>query len=123
MNEYEDLMSRRFAFVNVWRNIADYPIMDTPLAVMNAQTLDYTTDIITLDFQYVDQTMETYMAAYSPRQEWVYYPAMIKEEALLLKTYDSQGAAWKDDPNYPPYHRDEDLFQQLLHYIQHFSIH
>lgn len=105
-DEYEDLSKRRWAFINVWRNLADYPIVDTPLAMVDAKTFDKN-DLLTLDFRYVDATIETYIAAHNPKHRWIYFPNMTKHEAILLKTYDSQGALFQDEHNYPPYHKDE----------------
>lgn len=103
--EYSELKNRRFAFINLWRNIADYPVYDTPLAMVDAATTT-PNDIVTVEFRYIDVTIETYLGGYNPNHRWVYYPQLTKNEGVLLKTYDSQGAIW-NDPNYPPYHKDK----------------
>lgn len=37
--EVEELLKKRFIYLNVWRNIADTPIVDTPLAVCDGRTM------------------------------------------------------------------------------------
>jgi hypothetical protein len=38
-SEVDDLLSKRFIYMNIWRNIADTPIMDTPLAVCDGASV------------------------------------------------------------------------------------
>mmetsp|Transcript_20462 Transcript_20462/g.22230 ORF Transcript_20462/g.22230 Transcript_20462/m.22230 type:complete len:322 (-) Transcript_20462:140-1105(-) len=103
--EYASLKNRRYAIINLWRNIADYPVYDTPLAMVDAATTE-PNDIVTVEFRYVDCTIETYLAGHNPNHRWVYYPLLQKNEGILLKTFDSQGAIWNDS-TYEPYHKDE----------------
>lgn len=103
--EYDDLKKRRFAIINVWRNIAEYPVYDTPFAMIDSTTVT-ADDIVTVEFRYVDVTIETYLAGHNPNHRWVYYPLLQSNEAILLKTYDSQGSLWQD-PEYSPYHSNE----------------
>lgn len=42
------------------------------------------------DLIYPDRTGEIYYAAHSPRHRWRYYPLMGREEALLIKGFDSR---------------------------------
>lgn len=63
-------------------------------------------DIATVEFRYVDVTIETYVAGYNPNHRWIYYPLIQKNEGILLKTYDSQGSLW-NDPDYEPFHKNE----------------
>ena len=41
--------------------------------------------------------METYVGGYSPDHRWYYFPRMTRDEAFLLKTFDSQGEMFKDE--------------------------
>ena len=46
------------------------------------------------------------MGGYSPNHRWYYFPRMTRDEAFLLKTYDSQGEMFKETQA-PEYHPDE----------------
>jgi hypothetical protein len=85
--EADDLLSRRFAIVNVWRPIRG-PLFDAPLAVCDAASLA-SGDLVGQDLIYRDRTGEIYGLTYNPAHRWYYAPAMRADEALLLKCYDS----------------------------------
>jgi len=89
-DEYEELLGRRWALVNVWRNIADTPVEDVPLALCNASTIDLD-QLVTFEIRYKDRVGENYFAQHRPHNEWVYFPRMVKEEALVLKVWDTHG--------------------------------
>jgi hypothetical protein len=107
-DEAEALLKHRFAEINVWRPIRG-PVEETPLAVCDAQSMTLA-DFITTDLKYRDRTGEVYSVAYSPTHRWYYFPRMQRNEALLLKCYDSaeDGRArftahtGFDDPTSPP---------------------
>jgi hypothetical protein len=80
-------LQRRFAIVNFWRPVAG-PVLQTPLAVCDARTID-PADLITSDLVYPDWTGETYAIAFNPRHRWYWYPRQTPSEATLLKIYDS----------------------------------
>ena len=103
--ELEELKGRRFVIINVWRNISTEPIYDAPLAMVDAQTFTKD-DIVTVEFRYTDCTIETQLGGNNESHKWVYYPRMERDEAILLKTFDSQGAMWKDQ-DYEYYHQNE----------------
>jgi hypothetical protein len=86
-DEAEDLLSRRFAIVNVWRPIRG-PLFDAPLAVCDATSLA-DGDLVGQDLIYRDRTGEIYGLTYNPAHRWYYAPAMQADEALLLKCFDS----------------------------------
>lgn len=86
----QELRHRRFAIVNFWRNLADEPLVDMPLCFCD-ETTNTSEDYVAVEFRYTDRTIETYLAGYHPRQRWYYYPQLVKEEGILLKTFDSQG--------------------------------
>ncbi|KAL7464982.1 hypothetical protein ACHAXS_005311 [Conticribra weissflogii] len=85
---------RRFAFVNVWRNIdAENPVMDAPLACVDART-SRVENLRVFKIHYVDRVGENYFvcpAKESGAQEWYFFPKMTMNESLLLKQWDSKG--------------------------------
>jgi hypothetical protein len=86
-DEAEDLLRRRFAFINVWRPIRG-PLHDAPLAVCDAGSVAQR-DFVATDLIYRDRTGEIYGVSYNPGHRWFYASAMERHEALLLKCYDS----------------------------------
>lgn len=86
--EADDLLTRRFAIVNVWRPIRG-PLYDAPLAVCDAKSVA-DGDLVGQDLIYRDRTGEIYGLTYNPAHRWYYAPAMRADEALLLKCFDSQ---------------------------------
>lgn len=77
-----------FVQVNAWRPIRG-PVRRSPLAVLDAATLD-PADLIATDMVYPDRTGEIYHLAFNPAQRWLYFPAMERDEVLLIKGYDSR---------------------------------
>lgn len=82
--------SGRFAIINVWRNIADEPVATHPMALCDAQTV-HPEDLVVFEIHYQDRIGENYFSKYSPRHQWYYYPQMTRDEALLIKQWDSAG--------------------------------
>lgn len=78
----------RYSIVNVWRSIK-VPVLDTPLAVCDARTLDVA-DLVSAEVRYPRRTGEIYLAHHAPRHRWYYFSAMDLHEALVFKQYDSQ---------------------------------
>ena len=85
--EAEDLLTRRFAVVNVWKPISG-PVRGTPLAVCSADSIA-AGDLIPLDLIYRERTGEIYAFLHNPDHRWFYVPEMRVDEAMLLKCYDS----------------------------------
>nr|WP_294567007.1 CmcJ/NvfI family oxidoreductase [uncultured Rhodopila sp.] len=85
--EADDLLTRRFAIVNVWRPIRG-PLYDAPLAVCDAGSVA-DGDLVGQHLIYRDRTGEIYGLTYNPAHRWYYAPAMRADEALLLKCFDS----------------------------------
>lgn len=83
----EALLQGRFGIVNVWRAIAN-PIQESPLAVSDARSIA-PTDWVASDLVYPDRVGETYGVTYNPAHEWVYFPLMHRDQALLIKCFDS----------------------------------
>ena len=87
--EADSLLQHRFSIVNVWRPIAE-PVQSSPLAVCDAQTIA-STDLVARDLVYRDRIGETYAITYNPAHQWFYFPQMKRDEALLIKCFDSAG--------------------------------
>jgi len=81
---------RRFALINVWRNIDPTPVMRDPLALCNGQSVA-TEDLVVFEIHYSDRIGENYFAKYSPRHEWWYFPRLTRDEAVLIKQWDAAG--------------------------------
>ena len=82
---------RRFAFVNVWRNMDEHvPVQQFPLACASAMA-DDARNLLTFQIIYKDRIGENYFARFSHRHQWNYFPQMSHDEALLIKQWDSHG--------------------------------
>jgi hypothetical protein len=106
-DEAEDLLSRRFAIIQVWRAI-NQPIKRNPLAIADARSVTME-DFLLSERRYPNRVGQTYRLKYNPNHRWVYFPEMRRDEALVFKVYDSEkdGRARFtphtsfDDPNSP----------------------
>jgi hypothetical protein len=88
LDEAEELLSRRFAIIQVWRAIAQ-PIEKNPLALADAKSVTVE-DFLLSERRYPDRVGQTYRLKYNPSHRWFYFPAMRRDEALVFKVYDSQ---------------------------------
>ncbi len=79
--------AHRYALVNVWRSIAG-PVETTPLAIADARSVR-PESLIATDLVYPDRVGEIYYVAYDPNLRWHYFSSMARDEALLLKVFDS----------------------------------
>jgi hypothetical protein len=86
--EADRLLRNRFAEINVWRAIRG-PIESSPLALCDARSLG-ATDIVPTDLVYRERVGETLGFLYNPEHRWYYFPQMQRNEAILLKCYDSK---------------------------------
>jgi hypothetical protein len=86
--EAEALLSKRFAFINVWRPIG-HRAEDWPLALADARSVA-PADLVATDIVYPDRRGEIYNLTYSPQHRWWYVPDVALDEALLIKCYDSR---------------------------------
>ena len=80
----------RFAIVNVWRNIAREPVATRPLALCDAASVR-PDELVVFEIHYRDRVGENYFAKHDPRHRWVFWSAMTRDEALLIKQWDSAG--------------------------------
>jgi hypothetical protein len=86
-DEAGELLNHRYAIINVWRPIRG-PVKESPLAVCDARSMELK-DFLPSDLLYRDRTGEVYSISFSPNHRWYYIPQMERDEALLLKCYDS----------------------------------
>ncbi len=80
----------RFAIINVWRNIAREPVATRPLALCDAASVR-PEELVVFEIHYGDRVGENYFARHDPRHRWVYWSALTRDEALLIKQWDSAG--------------------------------
>lgn len=93
--EKEDILSRDFCIVNVWRNIKNEPVQTKPLAVLDPSTIDRQ-DFITYEMQFAERKGENYAMRFNPQHQWYFYPFMEKDECLVFKTWEIR----EDRPRY-----------------------
>jgi hypothetical protein len=86
--EAEERLQHRFAEINVWRPIRG-PIESSPLALCDALSIE-PKDFVPADFVYRDKVGEVYRFTYNPKHRWFYFPRLERNEAILLKCYDSK---------------------------------
>lgn len=84
--EAPSLLTRRTAFINVWKPLNK--VEENPLAMCDA-TSSEPQDFFKLYLRYRDRTGENYVLRHWERHKWWYFPDMLPEQCILLKTYDS----------------------------------
>jgi hypothetical protein len=86
-DEAEALLHGRVQVINLWRPIRG-PLRDAPLAVCEANSVA-PADLVPADLVYANRIGETYAVTYNPSHRWFFVPAMQRDEALLIKCFDS----------------------------------
>ena len=107
-DEAESLLKGRVAFYNVWKSLYE-TVEELPLAMCESQSA-ISQDMLLMELKYRERTGEIFVMRHSPDHKWVYFPHMTKDQALLLKTYDSEtdgrarfmGHTAFEDPTSPP---------------------
>ena len=84
------LSGGRFAIINVWRNINPEPVAIHPLALCDAASVQ-PEELVVFEIRYSDRIGENYFAKHSDGHQWYFYPALTRDEALLIKQWDSSG--------------------------------
>ena len=104
--EADNLLSRRVAFMNVWKPI--HKVEEQPLAMCDVTSAPQD-DFFKLYLRYRDRTGENYVLRHSDQHKWWYFPDMTEDQVILLKTYDSDankarfvGHTAFEDPNTKP---------------------
>ena len=116
-DEAEELLSRRFAIVQVWRPIR-HPVESFPLAMCDARSIA-PDDLIVTERRHPDRIGQTYAVRYSAAHRWFWFPRMQRDEAIVFKVYDSMKdgrARWSahtafDDPSAPPQARPRESIE------------
>lgn len=85
--EAEQRLQRRFAIVNVWRSITG-TVLNSPLACCDAATIA-AADRVASERLAAERTGELELVSWNSAHRWYYYPEMRRDEALLIKTFDS----------------------------------
>lgn len=85
--EAKPYLERRFAIINIWRSTVG-AVEEFPLAICDARTVART-DFVISERRAKERIGETYRLAYNPAQKWFYFPRMQRNEAMLIKSYDS----------------------------------
>src|SRR5580692_9811109 len=85
--EADDLLSRRFAIIQVWRPIR-HPVETFPLAICDAASLAVD-DMVIAERRYPNRIGQTYAITYNPDHAWYWFPRMRRDEALVFKVYDT----------------------------------
>lgn len=76
------------AQINLWRPVRG-PVLRSPLALLDAASVD-PDDLLATDMHYPGRIGEIYHLAYNRHQRWLYFPAMVRDELVLIKGYDSR---------------------------------
>lgn len=88
-DDIKDLASRRFAFINVWRSIAEEPVEKKPLAMCDTRSVPES-DQCLYELIFPDRVGENYSLKFNEAHKWHYYPRMVKDECLVFKVYDKK---------------------------------
>ena len=107
-DEAEDLLARRVAFYNVWKPLFE-TVEELPLACCDTRS-HADGDMLIMELKYRERTGEIFVMRHSDDHRWWYFPRMTPDQALLLKTYDSEtdgrarfmGHTAFEDPNTAP---------------------
>lgn len=106
-DEAEMRLKKRYGSINVWRPLRG-PVETSPLVICEWGAIEES-DLIAAERRYQDRIGGVYNLAYNPKQRWLYFPKMEREEVVVLKCFDSltDGTArWTahgsfEDPNSP----------------------
>ena len=83
-----EFLKHRFAIVNVWRSIEGV-VEQNPLAICDARSVALE-NLIATERRAAERIGETYRLTHNPDQKWYYFPMMQRNEAMLIKSYDSE---------------------------------
>ena len=89
--QLDQLLRGRWLFINMWRNVSTAPVEAFPLALCDARSMR-AEDLIVFEIRYEDRVGENYFAAGRDDHRWVYFPRLTRDEAVLIKCWDSRGA-------------------------------
>ena len=106
-NEADELLTRRFAIIQVWRPIR-HPVETHPLAIADARSIS-PDNLVISERRFPDRVGQTYAITHDPKHKWFWFPRQRREEAIVFKVFDSLKdgrARWTahtafDDPTTP----------------------
>ncbi|KPI37285.1 uncharacterized protein AB675_1585 [Cyphellophora attinorum] len=78
----------RIVALNVWRTLKG-PLMDWPLAMCSAKTVDYATDLIACDLVNRTSYSENMQVHYNANHEWWYLSGQLTSELLVFRQADT----------------------------------
>ncbi len=85
--EAEARLAKRFAIVNVWRSVTG-TVEEWPLALCDARSID-DSRLHTVERRAYNRVGQTRHASYDAGNLWYYFPRMNRDEAVLIKNYDT----------------------------------
>lgn len=94
-DQVESLLKGRWMFINVWRNISQAPVERFPLGLCDAASVNLD-ELVVFEIRYSDRVGENYFVRHSTSHRWYYFPRMTRDEAVLLKCWDSRGRGFSD---------------------------
>lgn len=86
--EAGERLRRRFTSINVWRPLTG-PVKTDPVAICEWGSIG-ARDMIVAKRVYKDRVGGILNLSYNPGQRWYYFPDMERDEAILLKCFDSE---------------------------------
>ena len=81
-------LKRRFAIINIWRSVLGV-VETNPLAICDARSVALG-DMVATERRAAERVGETYRLTHNPNQQWFYFPLMQRNEAMLIKSYESE---------------------------------
>ena len=67
------------------------PVERYPLALADAASVSVD-DLVTFEIRYTDRIGENYFARHAAEHRWLHFPRLTRDEAILIKCWDSRGA-------------------------------
>ena len=86
-DEAEARLAKRFAIVNIWRSVTGI-VEQWPLALCDARSVD-DSRLHTVERRAYNRVGQTRHASYDANNIWYYFPRMNRDEAVLIKNYDT----------------------------------
>ncbi|KAG4420758.1 hypothetical protein IFR04_006144 [Cadophora malorum] len=83
------VLSGQWQCINVWHPLQG-PLVDWPLALCDASTVDFANDTMAGDVVDRDAIFENTQVHFNPRQKWFYLSNQLPSEMLIFKNADSE---------------------------------
>lgn len=86
-------LQKRWSIVNVWRSMSEHPILERPLALLDARTVDQRSLwSYALVHEPSAEVGVNNSVAFSEEHRWYYYPEQTLDEALVFYTFNGTTA-------------------------------